>query len=137
MHHVNWPLGVGLGTLGLLRPLTRILEAQLGIENTPIVPLLLTLVISGVWIAAVGFSNTSAPVLTLVVSGLTYGVLATLASGVLSPILDGEFRGPLANPIAIVPMLAINGIWGLVAGTLALGVQRLRGHRSPAAAQDR
>ncbi|MGO1320278.1 MAG: hypothetical protein ACTII7_04265 [Galactobacter sp.] len=55
--------------------------------------------------------------------GLTYAVLAMLISAVVSPILDSQLNGPLANPIAIVPMLAVNAGWGLLAGALALLVR--------------
>jgi hypothetical protein len=134
---LRWPLILGLGALALLRPLIRIVESQLGIENHPVVPIAVTVVLSIVWIAVVGLSKNPAPVLTLLFTGLTYGVLSIILSGILSPIIDGHLDGPLANPIAIVPVLAINAIWGLAAGGLALALQRARGIRPPAAPKSR
>lgn len=127
MRKLHWPLILGLGALALVRPLSRIIMNQTGVDTSPAVPILLTLGISAAWIAIVGLSRTPRPVLTLVLAGLVYAVAATALSAVLSPILDGRLDGPLANPIAIVPMLLTNLIWGLVTGVIALGLQRLRG----------
>lgn len=129
-HTLNWLLIIGLGALALVRPLIRIIESPLGIENQPAVPITLTIVISIVWIAVVGLSKNRAPVLTLLFAGLAYGVLSIILSGILTPIIDGRLDGPLANPLAIVPVLMINAIWGLAAGGLALLLQRALGVRS-------
>lgn len=126
---LNWPMIVALGALALIRPLVRIAEDQLGIENRPAIPVSLTIVIFVVWVLVVGLSSVPEPVLTLVFAGLVYAVLAIALSGVLSPILGGELRGPLANPIAIAPMLLFNALWGLLAGALALAVRTARGGR--------
>jgi hypothetical protein len=40
-------------------------------------------------------------------------------SGILSPIMDGRFDGPLAYPIAVLPMLVVNAAWGAFAGVIA------------------
>jgi hypothetical protein len=124
---LNWPLILGLGTTALIRPLVRIVEDRSEADLSPLVPIVMTLCITMVWIAAVGFTRVREPLLTLVCTGLTYGVLAILLSAILSPILTGHLDGPLAHPIAIVPVLIVNAIWGLVAGAIALGIQRARG----------
>jgi hypothetical protein len=82
--------------------------------------------VTAVWVLVVGLGRVAQPVLTLVGAGLAYGVFAIALSGILSPILSGELQGPLAMPIAIVPMLLVNALWGLVAGGLALLVARVR-----------
>ncbi|MDO5633825.1 MAG: hypothetical protein Q4G34_02980 [Micrococcus sp.] len=129
---LHWPLILGLGALALIRPLTRIAEDQLDFfDGSAVVPIALTVMISAIWIAVVGLSKTVQPVLTLLFAGLAYAVFSIILSGILSPILIGELQGPLANPIAIAPMLLTNAIWGLAAGGLALLVQRLRGIRAP------
>ena len=128
---LNWLLIIGLGALALLRPLVRIIESPLGLENQPAVPITLTLLISIAWIAIVGLSRNPAPVLTLLFAGLAYGAFSIVLSGILSPIIDGRMNGPLANPIAIVPVLALNAAWGLLAGGLALLLHRARGVRPP------
>ncbi|WP_228813191.1 hypothetical protein [Nocardia otitidiscaviarum] len=127
---LNWPFIFGLGALAMTRPLARIVEDRAGIEFPALTPLLMTLAITVVWIVAVGSSRVREPVLTLVLAGLTYGVLAIVISAVFSPILLGEFAGPLANPIAIPQVLMVNALWGLIAGVLALALQKLTG-RTP------
>lgn len=121
-----WPLVIGLAFFALIRPLTRIIASKLEVTVHSALPLSLTIVITLVWAVVVGLSKTPAPVVTLVATGVSYAVLSILLSAVLSPILDGRLAGPLANPIAIVPLLLLNAGWGLIAGILALLVQRTR-----------
>lgn len=130
---LNRPLIVGLGALALLRPLVSTIGTQLGIDDPPAVPITLTLAISIVWIAVVGFGRAARPLLTLVLVGGVYGVLSILLSAILSPILTGELQGPLATPIAIIPVLLTNIVWGLVCGAIALLIQVLRARRTRAA----
>lgn len=122
-------LVLGLGALALVRPLVSIAKDQLDVSGSPAVPIIITLAVSAVWTAAVGLSRTARPVLTLVLAGLTYVVLAIVLSAIASPILTGGLQGPLATPIAIIPVLLTDGLWGAAAGTLALLVRRLRGVR--------
>lgn len=127
---LNWPMILGLGALALVRPLVSIVESVLGVSDPPAVPIVITLVLSAIWIAVVGLSRTARPVLTLVLTGLTYAALALILSAILSPVLTGSLQGPLANPIALIPYLITNVIWGLGTGGLALVLQRARGVRS-------
>lgn len=133
MEHIKnlqWSLVLGLGALALVRPLLNIadLADQLG---RPLVPLLATLVISVVWIAAVGLSRVAQPVLTLVFAGLAYGAFSIVLSATLSPILTGELQGPLATPfgIGVVAVLVVNAIWGAVTGAIALLLQQVLRNR--------
>ncbi len=126
---LNPLLILALALIALARPLTNIVADQAGTDLGPLVPLGWTLLISLVWIAVVGLTGTARPVLTLVLAALAYAVFAIILSGILSPILLGRLEGPLANPLAIVPLLATNAVWGLLTGALALAVQRLRGLR--------
>lgn len=126
---LNWGLIAGLGALALIRPLVRIIESQSGLSAGPVLATALTVVVTATWVAIVGFSNEPRPLLTLVLAGLAYAVFSTLASGILSPILTGKLQGPLAMPIAIIPVLLTNALWGLIAGALALAVQKLRARR--------
>ena len=118
---------LGLGLLALVRPLASIVVEQSGHELGAAPRLLLTAAITLVWVAAVGLGRAQRPLLTLVLAGLVYAVAAIVLSGILSPLLLGHLSGPLAQPLAIVPMLLVNALWGLIAGLLALGVRRLRG----------
>lgn len=124
---LQWPLIVCLGALALVRPAVSIVESIIGVSDPAAVPIIITIAISAVWIAVVGFRPIAHPVVTLLLSGVTYGVLAILLSGIVSPIVSGHLEGPLSNAIAIVPVLVVNAVWGLIAGTLALLVQRARG----------
>lgn len=123
---LHWPLIIGLGALALVRPLASIvgLTDALGQPGTS---LTLTALITLAWVLVVGCSTVQRPVATLVAAGLVYAALAALISAVLSPILDGQLDGPMTNPFALVGLLVTNAFWGLVAGVLALAVQRARG----------
>lgn len=127
--HLNWGLIAGLGALALIRPLIRTVETHLGFTAGPVLAIALTVVVTAAWVAIVGFSREPRPLLTLVLAGIAYAVFSTLLSGILSPILTGELEGPLAMPFAIIPVLLTNAVWGLIAGALALVVQRLRARR--------
>ena len=118
---------LGLGLLALVRPLASIVVEQSGHDLGAAPRLLLTAAITLVWVAVVGLGRAPRPLLTLVLAGLVYAVAAIALSGILSPLLLGHLSGPLAQPLAIVPMLLVNALWGLIAGLLALGVRRLRG----------
>ena len=129
----HWPLIIGLGLLGLIRPLIRIVTDQAGIEVHGLVIVGVTILVSIAWILIVGFSRVRSPLLTLVFAGIAYGRFSIVLSGILSPILGGALAGPLANPIAIAPVLILNALWGLVTGGAALLVQRLRNNRERSA----
>jgi hypothetical protein len=126
LKNLHWPLVLGLGALALVRPLIRIIMDPTGMADAPAVAVTVSLLISVVWIAVVGWTNVAHPVLTLVCAGLVYGAASIVISAVLSPIITGELRGPLAMPFTVVPVLLTNAIWGLVTGLLALLVRRVR-----------
>lgn len=116
---------LGLGAVGLIRPLASIAGIR-DVVAAPVAALGLTILVSLIWILVVGLSSAPQPFLTLVFTGLAYGVYTIVLSAILSPLIEGELRGPLTNPIAIVAVLVTNGIWGAVCGLLALLVRRLR-----------
>lgn len=124
VREVRWPLVVGLGAVALVRPVLNIFEVMDDVK--PAGPLVVTAVITVVWVVAVLVAREPHPVRTLVYAGLTYAVLAIALSGIVSPIKDGELQGPLTNPAAIVGVLAVNALWGLVAGVIAQALRRGR-----------
>ncbi|MFH9435230.1 hypothetical protein [Streptomyces rochei] len=126
LRRLNRPMVALLAAVALVRPVFSVTGATDALGR-PLTPLLLTLLISLAWILALGLSRVREPLLTAVAAGVTYAVAALLLSGVLSPVLTGELRGPLARPQAVLPMLLVNGVWGAVCGVCALGVRRLRG----------
>lgn len=122
---VNWAVALGLGAVGLIRPLGSILGLREVLGGT-VTAVGLTVVVSLVWILTVGLSRVPQPFLTLVFAGVAYGVYAIVLSAVLSPLVEGELQGPLTNPFAVVAVLVTNAFWGAVCGLLALLVRRLR-----------
>lgn len=98
---ITWPLVLGLGSLALTRPLLRV--------------------------TGVGDALALGPFLTLVHTGVAYGVFAIALSAILSPVIDGRLQGPITNPFALVTMLLLNAVWGAMAGGIALGIQGLTG----------
>lgn len=118
-----WRVSVGLGALALVRPVLSMsgLADDWGRPQTPIVA---TAAISVVWTAVAGVVRR--PVETLVLAGLSYGVMALALSAVASPVLDGELRGPLAHPVAPFALLAVNAVWGAACGLAGWGLSGLR-----------
>lgn len=126
LEQLHWPLIMGLGALALIRPLLSVVGLMDGLGR-PFGPLLVTALISLAWLVIVLISRVRRPFLTLVWTGIMYGIFAMLLSAILSPILHGELMGPLTNPFAFVAVLITNAIWGGAIGLLALGVQSLSG----------
>lgn len=125
---LSWPLIVLLGVFALVRPVLNI-TGGMDVLGRPVGPVLVTGVISVVWLVVVVWWRSERPVVTLLCAGLVYGVLAVVLSAVLSPILHGEFRGPLVTPggIGVVMVVLVNACWGAVAGLVASAVgSRLR-----------
>lgn len=123
---VKWQLVPALGAIALVLPLARMTGLA---EVVPSGPWLLTVLVSLVWIGVVGLGRVPRPVLTLTLAGLAYGVAIIPLSAAVSTVLTGTVQGPLVMPIAVVPILLMNGLWGLLAGLLAGAVQRLKGAR--------
>lgn len=122
---LKWPLLIILGLLGLVRPVARIALESSGLP-TQSIALGLTALVTLVWVLALGLSRSANPLLSGGIVGLVYALGAIILSGILSPILLGHLEGPLAQPLAIIPMLVTNAVWGVIAGGLALLVRRLR-----------
>lgn len=122
---IGWPYAIGLGLFALVRPVASITGLD-DVVGRPLLPLLLTVAISSVWILAVTLSNVRRPFLTLVAAGAVYATAATLMSAPLSLAITGDLQGPLTNPFAVVSVLITNLIWGAAAGAIAVLVQRLR-----------
>lgn len=128
---VSWPLAAALGVFALLRPLLSMLGVfdQVG---RPAGPLLVTVVVSSVWIVVVGLSRVRHPVRTLVAAGLVYGALAVVCSAVASVLLTGQLQGPLTTPfgVGVFAVLLVNAVWGAVTGVFAALLQQGVGRRS-------
>lgn len=108
-----------LGAIALIRPLSRITGIIDIFGNRARGSLLMTLIVSGIWIFIVVKNKFENPVSTLVYAGLSYGVFSIILSGILSPILTGRLQGPLVFPPAIFIILILNIIWGFITGVIA------------------
>jgi hypothetical protein len=124
LNHLHWPLIMGLGALGLIRPLmnvTGLMEAL----GRPFGPVLITVLISLAWLAIVVLVRVRDVLLTLICTGLTSGVLVILISAIVSPIVMGQLSGPITSPVAIIAVLFSDAIWGALVGLCALAIQAL------------
>jgi hypothetical protein len=122
---IAWPYAIVLGLFALVRPIASITGLD-DLVGRPLLPIVLTVAISLIWILAVGLSRVRRPFLTLVAAGATYALAATVMSVPLSLAITGELQGPLTNPFAVVSVLITNLIWGAAAGGIAVLVQRMR-----------
>jgi hypothetical protein len=126
LRHYDWSLIVGLGCLALIHPLLNItgLMERFG---GPIGPLLVTALVSASWVATVVLGGVRAPLTTLALTGLAAGLAALAVGALLAPALTGWPPGLMLNPIAVTAVLAINTLWGTLAGFVALALQRALG----------
>ncbi|TNY36572.1 hypothetical protein [Thermomonospora catenispora] len=122
---VDWPMACLLTAIALVRPLFSIAGWSEALGK-PATPLLLTAAITLLWILIGAFGRIREPLPTLICAGAAYAVVAIVASGILSPILTGELQGPLATPIAVFPVIAVNVLWGAFCGVCAQALRRLR-----------
>ncbi|GIP31816.1 hypothetical protein [Paenibacillus sp. J2TS4] len=120
-----WPLILALGALALIRPIMSMLGLLERIGQ-PFASIIVTLIITFIWILVVVFARVRQPLVVLLFTGITYGGFAILISAILSPILTGQLQGPLTNPFAVISVLVTNAIWGLLAGLLASAWMRAR-----------
>lgn len=121
----NFAFILGLGALALIRPIMKI-TGVMDLIGQQFGSILMTLLISLAWLIIVLVRRVPNPIAILVGAGLSYALFAIVLSGILSPILNGEFQGPLTNPLALVSVFATNAIWGLITGSIAQFLRRKR-----------
>lgn len=130
---IPWRLALLLGAFALIRPALRItgMVGENGILPSAAGVVGATALITIVWVAAAIQSRTARPVLTLMLAGLTYAVLAAVLAAPLSLLLGGELQGPLVHPLALPTMLITNVVWGAAAGCIAWAINATRSRISP------
>lgn len=114
---VRWPLVAGLAAMALLWPLTGLT----GVGSGPGRAFAIIGITAVVWIGVVGLGRVARPVLTLTLTGVAFGIVATATSMLFG---GPGVLGDGAAPWMVVPALAMDAFWGFVAGLLALAVQR-------------
>lgn len=118
----NVGLILGLGAFALIRPIMKITGIIQLFEDEQFGSILMTILISLVWLIVVVKKQSQHPVRILVFSGVSYALFATILSAILSPILNGQLQGPLTNPLALIGIIVTNIIWGLILGVIAMAI---------------
>jgi hypothetical protein len=119
---MNLRLAALLGLLGLARPVLSIVGAyDSGPLAKPVGPLLLTALISIVWIAAAVLRRVPRPVHTLAAAGVFYALFAILLNWSLQPFLESAEAIPLPGYLA---MPVFNALQGAVLGLIAWAILR-------------
>ena len=113
-----WLLVIGLASLSLLWPLAELVGVPQGAPRA----LTIIVVVAATWIGVVGLGRVPRPVLVLTLTGLGYGLISMMAAAIF-----GDSDRPVWTLFAA---LAIDAFWGMIAGLLALAVQKLRRARA-------
>src|SRR5688572_25665092 len=103
MTRPRWPLIVLLALTGLVRPVLSIAGVydDLGALGRPWAPLAVTVLLAAGWVAVVVLGRVRAPVLTLTLAGLGYGLAAIALNLALQPFLASAEWIPPAGYVAI------------------------------------
>lgn len=115
----------GLGALVLLWPLTS-LTGIVDLVGPAPRALAVVALIGAAWIGVVGLGNLPRPVLTLTLAGAAGGCYLA----VVDLMVDTASGGRAAIALLFVLLDMIGGAaWGVLAGLVAAGLQKLRGRR--------
>ncbi len=124
---IVWQAVAGLGALVLLWPLTTLTGIADAI-GAPARAVLVVGLIGAAWIGVVGLGRLPRPVLTLTLTGMAGGVYLLLADLLAGAGVSGGL-GLVALPFLLLDLVGGGALWGVLAGLVAAGVQRLRGGR--------
>jgi hypothetical protein len=127
---VRWELIVPLAFLALARPLLSIAGAYETLGGGALGPLLVTALLAVVWVATVVLTRAPKPLVTLLLVGALYGLLAIALQQLLWNLSPGGVpeEAPSSTPVLVVSwasILATNAIWGALLGLVAAGIRRL------------
>lgn len=120
---LHWKMIVLLAVLGLIRPALNILGVYDTLGTTWL-PVIVTVLISVLWVTTVVLRRSPQPLLTLVITGTLYGVLAIALNRAVEPFL-ADAPAPMPGP-TMASIVLTNLIWGALLGLIALGIVSLR-----------
>ncbi|HLS63732.1 MAG TPA: hypothetical protein VK060_10165 [Ruania sp.] len=124
---IVWQAVLGLGALVLLWPLTS-LTGLADVIGAPARALLVVALVGAAWVGVVGFGRLPRPVLTLTLTGMAGGGYLLLADLLVGTGASGGL-GAVAVPFLLLDLVGGGALWGVLAGLLAAGVQKLRAPR--------
>lgn len=81
---------------------------------------LLLVIIAMTWVGVVGMGRLARPIATLALAGVMAGIFITLTAVILGDISGGR------SVMVAIWTISWQSLFGVVAGALALGVQRVR-----------
>jgi len=85
LQNVSWPLVLALGAVGLLLPIVHVTSLA-DAWGSAVTSILAIAVVTVVWVGVVVTRRVAEPLLTTMLAGLTFGVLATVLSGIDLPL---------------------------------------------------
>lgn len=121
---IVWSAVFGLGALVLLWPLTGLTGIGDAIGAIPRAIGVVT-IIGAAWVGVVGVGMLPRPILTLILTGMAGGLYIAVAD--LSAAVAAGGQAMSAVPFALVDLIGGGAIWGVLAGLIAAGIQRVRG----------
>lgn len=121
---IAWPAVLGLGALVLLWPLTGLTGVAGAIGTIPRA-IGVVAVIGAAWIGVVGFAGLPRPIFTLTLTGMAGGLYITAAS-LVAGVAAGGGMSALGLPFLLLDMLGGGALWGVLAGLVAAGVQKVK-----------
>lgn len=133
----RWNLVLLLAALGLVRPLLSIFGAyDDALGGRPWGPVAVTIALAILWVGVVVATRAPNPLLTLVLAGALYGILAILLQQIgWNILLGGAPEGtPSSAPVLVMSWLSVvatNTIWGAFLGLVATVFGRLLPRRCP------
>ncbi|WP_026184857.1 hypothetical protein [Salinispora vitiensis] len=121
---LDWKLILGLGLFATFRPILSIVGVyESGALRSPVGPIVMTILISVVWLTMVVLRRARQPVTTLTLAGFAYGAFAIVLNLALQPILTDAKLIPAPGMIMI---LLVNALWGAALGLIAWALLRNR-----------
>jgi hypothetical protein len=123
-----WPLILSLAAVALVRPVVKVFGDVFNYDVSPLVTILLTVAIAGVWIGVAVKLKVKKPVLVLAVTGVVYAVssiaMAVIIQLVAPDLGDGEAQISVLLTAGLIATTIFNVIYGGFLGFVASLIQK-------------